>query len=163
MTRTATSTVSSRSARRCRPACCRQVAPSTYCRCKALERQPEKRSERTRRDAQLCHHIQRVWAESDRNYGAHKVWKQPGRESISAARCTTDETPGMTRRTARQALYYHDTRRGRPQATLGSRYYLCAHRVWLCLRGLCGRRLLPLHRRLASAQAQADGFNPGRA
>ena len=51
------------------------IAPSTYRRRKALERQPEKRSERTRRDDQLCHDIQRVWQESDRNYGARKVWK----------------------------------------------------------------------------------------
>ena len=66
------------------------IAPSTYRRCKALERQPEKRSERARRDDQLCHDIQRVWEESDRNYGARKVWKQLGRESISAARCTVE-------------------------------------------------------------------------
>ena len=66
------------------------IAPSTYRRCKALERQPEKRSKRTRRDDQLCHDIQRVWEESDRNYGARKVWKQLGRESISAARCTVE-------------------------------------------------------------------------
>ena len=31
------------------------IAPSTYRRGKALERQPEKRSERTRRDDQLGH------------------------------------------------------------------------------------------------------------
>ena len=66
------------------------IAPSTYRRCKALERQPEKRSERARRDDQLCHDIQRVWEESDRNYGARKVWKQLSRESISAARCTVE-------------------------------------------------------------------------
>ena len=66
------------------------IAPSTYRRCKVLERQPEKRSERTRRDDQLCHDIQRVWEESDRNYGARKVWKPLGRESIPAARCTVE-------------------------------------------------------------------------
>ena len=33
---------------------------------------------------------QGVWEESDRNYGARKVWKQLGRESISAARCTVE-------------------------------------------------------------------------
>ena len=66
------------------------MAPSTYRRCKALERQPEKRSERTRRDDQLGHDMQRVWQESDRNYEARKVWKPLGRESISAARCTVE-------------------------------------------------------------------------
>ena len=58
------------------------IAPSTYHRCKALEQAPEKRSARTRRDEQLCDDIQRVWDESDCNYGARKVWKQLGRESI---------------------------------------------------------------------------------
>ena len=33
---------------------------------------------------------QGVWAESDRNYGARKVWKRLGRESLSAARCTVE-------------------------------------------------------------------------
>ena len=71
---------------------CRElpIAPSTYRRCRALERQPEKHSERARRDDQPGHDIRRVWEESDRNYGARKVWKQPGRESISAARCTVE-------------------------------------------------------------------------
>ena len=65
------------------------MAPSTCRRCQALE-QPEKRSERARQDEPLCHDIQHVWAESDRNYGARKVWQQPGRESIAAARCTVE-------------------------------------------------------------------------
>jgi len=71
---------------------CKQlpIAPSTYHRCKALERQPEKRSARAQRDEQLCHEIQRAWEESNRNYGARKVWKQLLRESVFVARCTVE-------------------------------------------------------------------------
>ena len=63
------------------------MALSACRRCQALE-QPDKRSERARQDEPLCHDIQRVWAERDGHYGARKVWQQPGRESIPAARCT---------------------------------------------------------------------------
>lgn len=66
------------------------IAPSTYHRSKAQELQPDKRSDRSQRDEQLCHDICRVWEESGRNYGARKVWKQLGRESIPAARCTIE-------------------------------------------------------------------------
>jgi transposase InsO family protein len=66
------------------------IAPSTYRRCKRLERYPDKRSTRARRDEQLLPEIHRVWEESDRNYGARKVWKQLGRESIAVARCTVE-------------------------------------------------------------------------
>ncbi len=66
------------------------IAPSTYHRYKVLERQPEQRSDRARRDEQLVHEIQRVWENNHRNYGARKVWKQLKRESIPAARCTVE-------------------------------------------------------------------------
>ena len=66
------------------------IAPSTYHRCKEQERHPERRSPRVQRDDQLVSEVQRVWEESDRNYGARKVWKQLNRESIPAARCTVE-------------------------------------------------------------------------
>ena len=66
------------------------IAPSTYYRLKTLERHPEDRSPRARRDDYLMKEIQRVWAESDRNYGARKVWKQLKRELIPVARCTVE-------------------------------------------------------------------------
>ena len=66
------------------------IASSTYHRCKVLEREPEKRSTRRRRDEQLCQDIRRVWEESDRNYGARKVWKPLRRELIPAARFTVE-------------------------------------------------------------------------
>ena len=66
------------------------IAPSTYYRYKALQRQPEKRSARAQSDDQFSVEIQRVWEESHRNYGARKVWKPLNRESIPAARCTVE-------------------------------------------------------------------------
>jgi len=66
------------------------IAPSTYHRHKDLICHPEKRSKRSQRDEHLSHEIQRVWQESYRNYGAHKVWKQLHRESIPVARCTVE-------------------------------------------------------------------------
>lgn len=66
------------------------IAPSTYRRCKLLSQQPEKRSARAKRDEQFSLEIQRVWEESDKNYGARKVWKQLNRESHSVARCTVE-------------------------------------------------------------------------
>jgi len=68
---------------------CRQVpiAPSTYFRHKARQADPTKRSARAIRDEVLIAIIQRIWREHDQAYGAHKVWKQMGREGLHEARC----------------------------------------------------------------------------
>jgi len=66
------------------------IAPSTYHRCKEQQRHPDRRSARAKRDEQLMPDIQRIWEESDRNYGARKVWKQLNREAIKTARCTVE-------------------------------------------------------------------------
>jgi len=66
------------------------IAPSTYHRYKQLEREPDKRSDRVKRDEQLKPEIQRVWEESHRNYGARKVWRQLNREGIRVARSTVE-------------------------------------------------------------------------
>jgi putative transposase len=66
------------------------IAPSTYRRYKALEREPEKCSSRVLRDEQLSSEIKRVWKESDRNYRARKVYKQLNRETIPIARCAVE-------------------------------------------------------------------------
>ena len=66
------------------------IAPSTYHRCKTLERDPAQRSPRAQCDEQLCIEVRRAWHESDRNYGARKVWRQLNRESIPVARCTVE-------------------------------------------------------------------------
>ena len=66
------------------------IAPSTYYRCKELERNPERRSCRARREEWLEEEIERVWHEHRKVYGARKVWKQLNRESITVGRCTVE-------------------------------------------------------------------------
>ena len=66
------------------------IAPSTYYERKAQERDPERRSDRAKRDEWLKPEIQRVFAENFSVYGARKIWLQLNRESIRVARCTTE-------------------------------------------------------------------------
>jgi transposase InsO family protein len=65
------------------------IAPSTYYEHKAQERNPDCRSDRSKRDELLKSEIERVFVENFSVYGARKIWKQLNRESISVARCTT--------------------------------------------------------------------------
>ena len=67
-----------------------QIAPSGYWRHRALQRHPERRSTRVRRDEALAVEIERVWNANLQVYGADKVWRQLNRESISVARCTVE-------------------------------------------------------------------------
>ena len=63
------------------------IAPSTYFRYKAEQRDPTRRSARAQRDAVLRAIIRRIWDEHHRVYGPRKVWKQMGREGLHEARC----------------------------------------------------------------------------
>ena len=63
------------------------IAPSTYFRHKAEQRDPTRRSARARRDDVLRAIIRRIWTENHQVYGPRKVWKQMGRENLRAARC----------------------------------------------------------------------------
>jgi putative transposase len=63
------------------------IAPSTYFRCKAEQRDPTTRSARAQRDDLLRAIIRRIWNEHHQVYGQRKVWKQMGRERLRAARC----------------------------------------------------------------------------
>ena len=67
-----------------------RVAPSAYWRHAARQRNPALLSARTRRDAFLIPHIQRVWQANFQVYGADKVWRQLQREGIQVARCTVE-------------------------------------------------------------------------
>ena len=51
------------------------IAPSTYYAHKACEADPDKRSDRAKRDAELMVEIERVWNENFRVYGARKIWR----------------------------------------------------------------------------------------
>jgi putative transposase len=63
------------------------IAPSTYFRYKALERDPSRRSLRALGDEVLRAIIQRIWNDNHRVYGPRKVWKQMGRDGLRVARC----------------------------------------------------------------------------
>ena len=63
------------------------IAPSTYFRCKAEQRDPTRRSARRQRDAVLRAIIRRTYEEHHSVYGSRKVWKQMGREGLREARC----------------------------------------------------------------------------
>ena len=66
------------------------IAPSTYYELKARQRDPDRRSERAKRDEALKPEIERVYVENFCVYGARKIWKQLNREAIRVARCTTE-------------------------------------------------------------------------
>jgi putative transposase len=63
------------------------IAPSTYFRYKADQRDPTRRSARAQRDEVLRAIIRRIWNEHQQVYGPRKVWKQMGREQLRASRC----------------------------------------------------------------------------
>jgi putative transposase len=63
------------------------IAPSTYFRHKAEQRDSTKRSPRAQRDAVLRAIIRRIWNEHHQVYGPRKVWRQMGRENLRVARC----------------------------------------------------------------------------
>ena len=71
---------------------CKQlpIAPSTYYAHKSLEADPERASDRSKRDRWLEIEIQRVWDENKQVYGVRKLWRQLKRENIAAARCTVE-------------------------------------------------------------------------
>jgi transposase InsO family protein len=63
------------------------IAPSTYFRRKAEQRDPARRSARAISDDVVRAIIRRVWTENHCVYGPRKVWKQMGREHLRVARC----------------------------------------------------------------------------
>jgi putative transposase len=67
-----------------------QIAPSGYRRYAALQRNPERRSQRSQRDEALIPEIERVWQANLQVYGTDKVWRQLNREGIAVARCTVE-------------------------------------------------------------------------
>ena len=71
---------------------CREmgIAPSTYYENRAKEANPERQSNRSKRDKELREEIKRVWSENNCVYGAEKIWRQMNRESIGVARCTVE-------------------------------------------------------------------------
>jgi len=66
------------------------IAPSTYYDHVAKRADPEKLSDRARRDLALKPEITRVFKENFEVYGVRKVWRQITREGLAAARCTVE-------------------------------------------------------------------------
>lgn len=67
-----------------------QIAPSSYYEHKARERDPDRQSDRIKRDKELESDIRRVWENNFKVYGANKIWRQLLREGICVARCTVE-------------------------------------------------------------------------
>ena len=66
------------------------IAPSTYYAHKVVQANPERRSNRSKRDEYLTEEIKRVWVDNYSVYGVRKLWRQLKREDIVAARCTVE-------------------------------------------------------------------------
>ncbi len=60
------------------------IAPSVYYEHKRREREPERCSARSRRDAALCTEIRRVWESNFGVYGARKVWRQHSGKGLAS-------------------------------------------------------------------------------
>jgi putative transposase len=64
------------------------IAPATYYDHPAKRADPDRLSDRAKRDEELRPHIQRVFDDNWRVYGVRKVWRQLRREGFDIARCT---------------------------------------------------------------------------
>lgn len=67
-----------------------QIAPSTFYERLAIERDPDRASDRAKRDAYLRKEMKDVWAKNRSIYGARKLWHAMKRERIEVARCTVE-------------------------------------------------------------------------
>jgi len=70
------------------------IAPSTYHDHAAKRREPERLSDRAKRDEALKPAIRRIFDDNFAVYGVRKVWRQMQREGIGAARCTVARLMG---------------------------------------------------------------------
>ena len=67
-----------------------QIAPSTFYAHLAIENDPDKASDRAKRDAELRPEMRRIWDENHSVYGARKLWRAMKREKFNIARCTVE-------------------------------------------------------------------------
>ncbi len=66
------------------------IAPSTFYEHLAIARDPDRASDRAKRDDVLRREVQRVWDQNFKVYGVRKVWHQLRREGFDVARCTVE-------------------------------------------------------------------------
>lgn len=67
-----------------------QIAPSTFYAHLAVANDPDKASNRAKRDAELRSEMKRVWEDNRSVYGARKLWHAMKREKFGIARCTVE-------------------------------------------------------------------------
>ncbi len=67
-----------------------QIAPSTFYEGIAIERDPDRASDRAKRDAFLRKEIADVWEKNRSIHGARKLWHAMKREQFEIARCTVE-------------------------------------------------------------------------
>ena len=67
-----------------------QIAPSTFYAHLAVEDDPDKASDRAKRDAELRAEMKRIWDDNQSVYGARKLWHAMRREGYDLARCTVE-------------------------------------------------------------------------
>ena len=67
-----------------------QIALSTFYARLAVENDPDKASDRAKRDAGLRPEMKRVWEDNRSVYGARKLWHAMRREGYDLARCTVE-------------------------------------------------------------------------
>ena len=156
------------------------IAPSVYYEHKRREREPERCSARSRRDAALCTEIRRVWESNFGVYGARKVWRQLQREGVGVARCTVERLmrhqglKGVVRGEKRRTTIPDDSA-ARP-ADLVDRSFEAdgPDRLWVAdityvptwsgfaYAAFGDRRLLAVHRRMACLQQPTNRPGPRR-
>ena len=71
------------------------IAPSTYHDHVSKRREPNRLSDRAKRDDGLKPAIRRIFNENFAVYGVRKVWRQMQREGIGVARCTVARLMGV--------------------------------------------------------------------
>ena len=113
------------------------IAPSTYYEYKRRQREPERCSVRSRRDAELSEVIGRVHEENYGVYGARKVWRQLHRQGVRVARCTVERLmrqeglKGVVRG-AKQRTTVSEENAHRPADLVDRQFHATApNRLWL--------------------------------
>ena len=149
------------------------IAPSTYYACKARATNPERRSQRAKRDEALREHVDRVWNANFRVYGVRKVWRQLRRDKCGRRR-TIQHGKSRSRRRKGNARDERASKRHQARAVAGERpasnsdgvfrWWLRVGRWWSGNRvGKCGSvgagRELTHH--ASHALAENDGASAG--
>ena len=67
-----------------------QIAPSTFYKHLAVERDPGLASDRTKRDAELRPEMKQVWEDNRSVYGARQLWHAMKRKRFDVACCTVE-------------------------------------------------------------------------